>query len=120
MCGIPKLREDTDGCAKQHRHDLVIYLTTVLSSSYDIIMYRAMNEPGHGNNVVDGLNKMEMSYVKEKMELFSNLSSNNTSKIRMLPSASKDVSLKFSGQCLYILNNKEKLNGIKGIKKIAA
>ena len=32
----------------------------------------------------------------------------------MIPSASKDVSIKFSDQCIYILNNKEMLNGLKG------
>ena len=36
----------------------------------------------------------------------------------MLPSASKDVSNTFADQCLHILNNKEKLNGIKGSKKM--
>ena len=51
--------EDTGGCAKQYMCDLDKYLMTVLSSSYDIIMDRAINVPGHGNNVVDGLNTTE-------------------------------------------------------------
>ena len=49
------------------------------------------------------------------MELISKLESYDTSKIGMLPSASKDVSIKFVDQCRHILNNKERLNGIKGI-----
>ena len=52
------------------------------------------------------------------MELIGKLGSNNTTNIGILPSASKYVSIKFSDQCLHILNNKEILNGIKGIKKI--
>ena len=47
--------EDTDGCAKQYRCALDIYLMNVLSYSYGIIMDRAINAPGHGNNVVDRL-----------------------------------------------------------------
>ena len=52
------------------------------------------------------------------MELISKLASNNTSKIEMLPSASKEVSIKFEDQCINIINNKELLNGLKGITKI--
>ena len=46
------------------------------------------------------------------------LTSNNTTNIGMLPCASKYVSIKFSYQCLHILNNKEILNGLKGSTKI--
>ena len=33
-----------------------IYLINVLSSSYGIIIHRAINAPGHGKNIFDGLN----------------------------------------------------------------
>ena len=46
------------------------------------------------------------------------LASKDTKNIGMLPSASKDVSIKFSYQCLHILNNKEIFNGLKGSTKI--
>ena len=36
----------------------------------------------------------------------------------MLPSAPKDVSIKLAEQCLHILNNNDRLNGLKGIKKL--
>ena len=36
---------------------LAMYLINSLSSSYGIIMDRAFNAPGQGNNVVDGLNE---------------------------------------------------------------
>ena len=52
------------------------------------------------------------------MELIGKLASNNTTNIYMLPSASKDVSIKFSDQYLHILNNKEILNGLKGSTKM--
>ena len=56
--------EDTDGLAKKYRCYLTIYLMNVLSSSYGIIMDQAMNAPGHGNNVVDGLNATRKRYLK--------------------------------------------------------
>ena len=60
----------------------------VLSSSYGIIMDQAMNEIGHGNNVVDGLNATKKRYLKGEMELMGKLASKDTTNIAMLPSAS--------------------------------
>ena len=78
MSGMSKVWEDTDGCAKQYMCDLAIYLTTVLSSSYGIITDRTINEPGHGMNVVDGLNATDKRYLKGKMEIIGKLGSNDT------------------------------------------
>ena len=50
-------------------------------------MDHAINSPGHGNIFVDGLNTTEKCYLKGKMELIGKLESNNTSNVRMLPSA---------------------------------
>ena len=83
-----------------------IYLITVLSSSYGIITDHAINSPGNGNNVVDGLNATEKRYLKVKMELIGKLRSKYTSNIGMLPSALKEVSIEFADKCLHILNNK--------------
>ena len=53
--GISTVWEVIDGCANQYRCGLAIYLITVLSSSYVIILECAINAPDH-NNIVDGLN----------------------------------------------------------------
>ena len=118
VSGVLTVWEDTYRCADKYRCDLDIYVMTVLSSSYIIIMDCAINEPGHWKNIVDGLNATEKRYLKEEMEVMVKLASNYTTNIGMLPSASKYVSIKFSDQCLHILNNKERLNGLKGSIKI--
>ena len=97
---------------------LAIYLIIVLSSSYGIIIYCAINAPGHGNNVVDGLNATGKRYLNGELEIIGKLGSNDTTNIGMLPSASKYVSIKFSDQCIQIINNKEIFNGIRGSTKI--
>ena len=51
--------EDTNGCAKQYKCALAIYLMIVLSSSYGIIMDHEINAPRHGKNFVDGINVTE-------------------------------------------------------------
>ena len=45
---------------------------TVLSSSYGIIMYCAIHEPGHVNDVVDVINAMRGFYLKENMNFLLN------------------------------------------------
>ena len=52
------------------------------------------------------------------MELIGKLASKNTSNIGMHPSASKNISVKFPYQCINIINNKERLNGLKGSTKM--
>ena len=86
---------------------------TVLSYLYGMTMDRAINSPGHGNNILYGLNATEKHYLKEKMEIIGKLASNKTSRIGMLPSASKYDPIKTPEQCLHIINNKDRLNGLK-------
>ena len=61
---MSKVLEDTDGCAKKYRCTFYIYLMTVLSSLYGIIMDNSMNAPGHGNNAVDSINYTGNRYLK--------------------------------------------------------
>ena len=61
---MSKVSEDTDGCAKQYMCALDIYLTTMLSYSYGIIMYCSINPPCYGNNFVEGLNETDKHYLK--------------------------------------------------------
>ena len=86
---------------------------TVLLTSYGIIKDRAINASGHGKNVVDGLNATEKRYLKEKMDLIGKLGSKYNTNIGMIPSASKDVSIKFVDQFLHIIKNEEILKRIK-------
>ena len=48
---------------------LAIYSIYVLSSSYGIITDFTIDAPGHGNNVVDGINMTEKRYLKGKLNL---------------------------------------------------
>ena len=91
---------------------------TVLSSSYGIITDHAINVPGYENNVLDGINATDTRYLKVETEHMGKSASIDTTIIKMLPSSSKYVSIKFSDQCLHILNNKEILNGLKCSTKL--
>ena len=52
------------------------------------------------------------------MELIGKLVSNDTTKVVMLLSDPKYISVKFVYQCLHILNNKGILDGLKGSTKM--
>ena len=90
---MPTVWEDTNGFTKQYMSALAVYLMTVISSSYGIIMDCAINSPSFVYNVVDGLNATVKCYFKEQMELISKSASKDALKIGILPSASKDVSI---------------------------
>ena len=118
VSGMSTVCEDTDGCAKQYRRALDIYLMTMLSYSYGIRMDSAINTPGHGKNVVDGINTNDKHYLKGKMDLIGKLAINDTSNIGMIPSASKCVSIKCSDQSIKIINDKDRLNVLKVSQKV--
>ena len=48
VSGMSTVWEDIDGGTNQYKRALPIYLMTVLSSSYGIIMDHAVNAPVHG------------------------------------------------------------------------
>ena len=60
---LSKIWENTDGCAEQYRYASALYLMSVMSQTYSIITYRGISAPGHGKEVVDGLNAVDKSYT---------------------------------------------------------
>ena len=55
--------DQTDGCAKQYRCSIAYYLMSYLSKSYQIVIDRALDTPGHGKYVVDGFNAIQKRYL---------------------------------------------------------
>ena len=55
--------ENTDGCAEQYRCASVLYLLSVMSQTYSIIIDCGVSEPGNGKEVVDGLNAVDKRYI---------------------------------------------------------
>ena len=55
--------ENTDGCAEQYRRASVLYLMSVVSQTYSIIIVRGISAPGNGKEVVGGLNDVDKCYI---------------------------------------------------------
>ena len=51
--------ENTDGCDEQYRCASAMLLMSVISQTYSIIIDRGISAPGHGKEVVDGLNDVD-------------------------------------------------------------
>ena len=96
MYGVSTVWKETGDCAKQYLCALDIYFMTVPISSISPLKYFFSVASVHVKNSVDGINATEKKYLRGEMELMGKLGSNNTTNTRMLPSASKDVSIKFS------------------------
>ncbi len=58
---------NTDGCAKQYRCATALHLLSMLSAKYNITIGRAVAAPGHGKDLIDGLNAVDKMYLKELM-----------------------------------------------------
>ena len=55
--------DQTDGCAKPYRCSIAYYLMSYLSTSYQIVLDRAVDTPGHGKDVVDGFSAVQKRYL---------------------------------------------------------
>ena len=59
--------ENTDGCAEQYRCASALYLRSVISQTYSVIVDWVISAPGHGKEGVDGLNAVDKRYIYKFM-----------------------------------------------------
>ena len=59
--------ENTGGYAEQYRCASALYLMSVISQTYLLIIDRGISAPGHGKEVVDGLNAVDKRYIYQLM-----------------------------------------------------
>ena len=63
--------DQTDDCAKQYRCSVAYYLMYFLLKSYQIVLVRAFDTPGHGKYVVDGFNTVHKLYLATHLRMRS-------------------------------------------------
>ena len=63
MSELSTIWENTDRFAEQYRCATALYLVSVLSQRHSIIFYWGIIAPGHGKEVVDGLNAIDKRYM---------------------------------------------------------
>ena len=55
--------DQTDECAKKYRCSIAYYQMSYLSKSYQIVLDRSIDSPGHGKDVVDVFNAVQKQYL---------------------------------------------------------
>ena len=64
---LSKIWWNTAGCEEQYICTSALYLMSVLSQCYSIIIYLGISAPGHGKKMVDGLNVIDKRYIYQLM-----------------------------------------------------
>ena len=59
--------ENTDGCDEQYICASSLYLISVMSQCYSIIIDRGISVPRHGEEVLDGINAVDKRYTYQFM-----------------------------------------------------
>jgi hypothetical protein len=59
--------DNTNGCAKQYRCATAIHLLSMLATEFNITINRSVGAPGHGKDLVDGLNGCDKQFLKKMM-----------------------------------------------------
>ena len=77
----------TDGCAKQYRCSIAYYLMSCLSTSYQIVLDRAVDTPVHGKDVVDVFNAVQKRYLATCLRMRSTPEKDKIDSKRMLVEA---------------------------------
>eukprot|EP00957_Ditylum_brightwellii_P184269 14035330-Ditylum_brightwellii.AAC.1 len=94
--------EDTYGCSKQYRSTSSLYLISTISIKYDIVIDHAIGAPGHGKDVVDGLNAVDKRYLRTAMLRNSFPEEDKNLKKMSCHSATQMGSGSFAAECKHL------------------
>ena len=114
--------DHTDGCTKQSICVKVLYLMSCLASKFDIIIDRLVDAPGHGKDVVDGMNAQDKLYLRHKMVTATNPDQKGDSeesevKFDAALADGDQKQISFAQQCVKICSAKSRKKGAESHKK---
>ena len=105
--------------AKQYRRFIAYYLMSYLSKSYQIVLDRAVDKPGHVKDVVDGFNAVQKRYLATCLRMRSNPEKDKIDSKRMRVEAMTEKGeVSFTKECKGLLDLRDEI-GTKGDKKHA-
>ena len=121
--GKSTIWEHTDGCTKQYRCAKALYLLSSLASEFKVVIDRQVDAPGHGKDVVDGLNAQDKVYLRKHM-----ISSCAATEPRTGPNAKLKMdaavvdgdnkAISFAKQCVELCSQKMRQMGVVSHKKL--
>lgn len=108
--------EDTDGCSKQYRCGNALYLLSLLASKYGVTIDRAIGAPGHGKDVVDGLNATDKRYLKKMMCSIAKPEIDEEEGPKMKANSMQGGQLvSLAQECARLCSLQTRVSGVKGV-----
>jgi len=95
----------------------------VLAVSFDVVIDRAISAPGHGKDVVDGLNAMDKIYLRQKMCMIGTPEANDGEKRMAAHAMVEDAKASLAAEAKRLLSDPARKHGVQGgadRKKLAA
>ncbi len=109
--------QDTDGCGKQYRCGTALYLLSLLASQKHVVIDRAIEAPGHGKDIVDGLNATDKRFLKGKMCLIGSPEANGSAHRMVAHSMVEGASKSLAEECAHLCSDEARTSGVKGSVK---
>jgi hypothetical protein len=113
LCAGLTVWDDTDGCAKQYRCGTAIYLLSILASTYGVIIDRAIGAPGHGKDIVDGLNATDKIYLRKMMCMIGTPEANDGEKRMAAHAMLGDQKMSLAQESARLCSLPERIHGVK-------
>ena len=109
----------TDGCAKQYRCSIAYYLMSYLSTSYQKFLYRAVDTPGHGKDIMDCFIAVQKRYLATCLRMRSTPEKDKIDSNHMRVEAMTEKGeVSFDKECKPLLDLRDEI-GTNGDKKHA-
>jgi hypothetical protein len=108
----------TDGCGKQYRSAMTLYLLSLIATEFDLTIDRTIGAPGHGKDIVDSLNVTNKMYLKKQMCMIGMPESNDTQKRMEANSMTETAALSLVEECAQLCSRREQAKGVKGDVKL--
>ena len=110
--------DSTDGCSGQYRSALSLFLLTVVSASYNIVIDRMVNAPAHGKGVVDALNAVTKRYLRECMRRICKVDTGNENDVELKRKFENwmhigDKQKSFAEQAKKLCEDEDRKDGVK-------
>eukprot|EP00957_Ditylum_brightwellii_P085039 6466309-Ditylum_brightwellii.AAC.1 len=93
---------DTDGCSKQYRSDSSLYIISAISAKYGVVIDLIAGAPGHGKDMVDGLNVVDKRFLSIAMLRNSTQEEAKNKKSMSCHSATPMGSASFVAECKHL------------------
>lgn len=111
--------ENTDGCTKQYRCGTACFLLSLLAFTHQIVIDRAIGAPGHGKDIVDGLNATDKQFLSYKMCKIGLPEVNETDSRMSAASMVEGTSFSLAEECARLCSDASRVTGVKSEGKYA-